>query len=67
MSPHQQTRVSVQRLLRRLERLPAHPNVAMRVVLEANDPNSSATRLGRLIEVDPALTAHVMRLATGAH
>ena len=66
MNPHQQTRVSVQRLLRRLERLPAHPNVAMRVVLEANDPNSSAARLGRLIEVDPALTAHVMRLANSA-
>jgi putative nucleotidyltransferase with HDIG domain len=58
--------VSVQRLLRRLEELPAHPNVAMRVVLETNDPNSSAARLGRLIEIDPSLTAHVMRLANSA-
>ena len=65
MSP-QPTKVSVQRLLRRLEELPAHPNVAMRVVLETNDPNSSAARLGRLIEIDPSLTAHVMRLANSA-
>jgi putative nucleotidyltransferase with HDIG domain len=65
MSP-QPTKVSVQRLLRRLEELPAHPNVAIRVVLESNDPSSSATRLGRLIEIDPALTSHVMRLANSA-
>jgi putative nucleotidyltransferase with HDIG domain len=65
MSPHP-TKVSVQRLLRRLEELPAQPNVAMRVVLESNDERSSAVRLGRLIEVDVALTAHVMRLANSA-
>ncbi len=62
----QPTKVSVQRLLRHLEELPAHPNVAMRVVLETNDPSSSAARLGRLIEIDPSLTAHVMRLANSA-
>jgi putative nucleotidyltransferase with HDIG domain len=38
----------------------------MRVVLETNDPTSSAARLGRLIEIDPSLTAHVMRLANSA-
>jgi putative nucleotidyltransferase with HDIG domain len=65
MNP-QPTKVSVQRLLRHLEQLPAHPNVAMRVVLETNDPRSSAARLGRLIEIDPSLTAHVMRLANSA-
>lgn len=65
MSP-QPTKVSVQRLLRRLEELPAQPSVAMRVVLECNDGNSSAARLGRLIEVDVALTAHMMRLANSA-
>jgi HD-like signal output (HDOD) protein len=65
MDPRQ-TVVSTRRLLRRLEELPAHPNVALRVVLESNDLDSSAARLGRLIEIDPSLTAHVMRLANSA-
>lgn len=61
------TTVSVRRLIRELQSLPARPTVAVRVVMAANDPNSSAETLGRLIEIDPALTTQVMRLANSAY
>jgi len=61
------TTVTVRRLMSELQSLPTRPTVAVRVVMAANDPNSSAETLGRLIEVDPALTTHVMRLANSAY
>lgn len=67
MGPGRPVKVSAHQLLRELQELPAQPSVAMRVVLTANDERSALSELGRLIELDPALTAHVMRLANSAY
>ncbi|MFZ4584296.1 MAG: HDOD domain-containing protein [Acidimicrobiia bacterium] len=61
------TTVSVHRMVAELQSLPTRPTVALRVVMAANDPNSSAETLGRLIEIDPSLSAQVMRLANSAY
>ncbi len=47
-------------------KLPAFPTVAVRVVELANDGAASANELVRLINQDPSLTAHVLRMASSA-
>jgi len=50
-----------------LSRLPAQPVAAMLVLRLAEDPDTSPAELGRLVEMDPALSARVMRLANSPH
>ncbi|MFZ4516072.1 MAG: HDOD domain-containing protein [Acidimicrobiia bacterium] len=58
---------SLQRLIHSLEELPSHRGVAVRVVLEMNKPTASAYSVAPLIELDPALTTLVLRLANSAY
>jgi putative nucleotidyltransferase with HDIG domain len=46
-----------------LTRMPAQPLAAMQIVRLVDDPDASPAELGRLIEMDPALSARVIRLA----
>lgn len=55
--------IGVRALIAELSELPARPSVAMRVLQLVDDPRTDATRLGRLVETDPALAAHTLRLA----
>ena len=55
--------IGVRALLAELGDLPARPSVAMKVLQLVDDPRTDATRLGRLVETDPALAAHALRLA----
>lgn len=55
--------VGVRALLAELGDLPSRPTVAMKVLQLVDDPRTDATRLGRLVETDPALAAHALRLA----
>lgn len=49
-----------------VEDLPALPDVAMKVIRLADDPNASALALGRVIGTDQGLTARVLRMANSA-
>jgi putative nucleotidyltransferase with HDIG domain len=53
-------------LVAEITKLPVQPGAAMRLLWMLEDPRTSATDLGRLIESDPALSAQVIRLANTA-
>jgi len=53
-------------LLAEVTQLPVQPGAAMRLLWMLEDPRTSASDLGRLIESDPALSAQVIRLANTA-
>src|SRR5687767_6485344 len=54
-------------LIRELERLPARPSAAVRVLWMVDDPNASAADLAAAVSTDPALTARVMRMANASY
>lgn len=54
-------------LIRELERLPAQPSAAVRVLWMADDPNSSSEDLAAVVSCDPALTARIMRMANSTY
>lgn len=54
-------------LIRELERLPARPSAAVRVLWMVDDPHASAADLAAAISTDPALTARVMRMANASY
>jgi HD-like signal output (HDOD) protein len=54
-------------LVAELEALPANPSSAMRVLYLAEDANSSASDLGRVVGSDPSLTARIMKVANSAY
>lgn len=53
--------------LRDVVRLPVQPVTAMGVLRLARDPDGSAAQLARYVELDPALSAAVLRLANAPH
>jgi putative nucleotidyltransferase with HDIG domain len=53
-------------LVAEVTRLPVQPGAAMRLLWMLEDPRTSATSLGQLIESDPALSTQVIRLANSA-
>ncbi|MBI5545816.1 MAG: HDOD domain-containing protein [Deltaproteobacteria bacterium] len=68
--PQEQVQELVERALERLSvegRIPAFPAVALQVVHLADQGDSSANELVRLINQDPSLTAHVLRMANSAY
>ena len=50
-----------------LQRLPAQPISAMRVLKMVDDPNASTADLARVVETDPALSAQVLKLANSPY
>lgn len=54
-------------LVEDLNRLPAQPAAALKVLRLIEDPRSSAADLARLVEADPILSARVMRLANAPY
>jgi putative nucleotidyltransferase with HDIG domain len=55
--------IGVRALIAELTELPSNPSVAMRVLQLLDDPRTDAAKLGRLVETDPSLAAHTLRLA----
>lgn len=60
-------RLTEERLLDELDRMPAQQAAAVRVLYVADDPTSSAPQLAAAVSADPVLTAQVMRLANSAY
>jgi putative nucleotidyltransferase with HDIG domain len=50
-----------------LTRIPAQPLAARLILALVQDPEASTAQLARLVEMDPALSARVMRLANSPH
>lgn len=61
MSTVAASRPSVSDLRRRISEIGSLPQVALRVMEVANDPNSTAADLKAVMEIDPALSARVLR------
>jgi putative nucleotidyltransferase with HDIG domain len=58
---------TIERVVEALDRLPCQPLIAMQTIRLIADPDASAAQLGRLVEVDPSLSARVMRLANSPY
>ena len=56
----------IEKKLTNLNSLPAMPAMATRILQVTNDTNSSVTDLSKVIEVDPSLSAQIIRYATSA-
>ena len=50
-----------------LSRMPAQPFAATLILRLVDDPDASPAQLARLVEMDPVLSARVMRLANSPH
>lgn len=55
------------KLLEAMEALPANPSIAMRVLWLIDDPRVDAASLSTSIELDPTLTARLLRVANAAY
>src|SRR3546814_16443635 len=49
-----------------IEAMQSHPSVPLRILWLADDPRSSSSDLAKAVELDPALTARLLRLSTSA-
>lgn len=58
---------ALERLLEELERLPAHPTQALRVLQLLDDPRSSASEVGGAAGCDPVLSTRLLRAANSAY
>lgn len=57
---------SLDRLARRIDEISTLPHIALRIMEVANNPNSSATDLKKVLENDTALAARVLRCVNSA-
>lgn len=55
--------IGVRALIAELTELPANPSVAVRVLQLLDDPRTDAAWLARVVETDPSMAAHTLRLA----
>jgi len=60
-------RVKTEALIRRMEEMPSHPSVAMRVLWLTDDPRTTIEALAGATELDPILAAQLMRIANSAY
>jgi len=54
-------------IIEELTHLPAQPIAAVEVLRLVADPNASSAELGAVVDLDPALSARVLRLANAPH
>lgn len=57
---------STRKLVRSMEKLAANPSIALQVMWACDDPKSSARSVGEESELDPILTAKLLKLANSA-
>lgn len=57
---------STRKLVRSMEKLAANPSIALQVMWACDDPKSSARSVGEASELDPILTAKLLKLANSA-
>jgi putative nucleotidyltransferase with HDIG domain len=58
--------LEMEALLAAMEAMPSNPSVAMRVLWIADDPQTNTPALATTIELDPALSARLLRIANAA-
>lgn len=56
----------IESLLLAMEELPSHPTVALRVLWLVDDPSSDVARLAKTVELDPLLSARLLRISNSA-
>ncbi len=57
----------IQRIKQKVKDIPSLPEVVTKVVRLVQDPNSSASNVGKVISHDPGLTAKVLKLVNSAY
>jgi putative nucleotidyltransferase with HDIG domain len=59
--------VELEALLAAMEAMPSNPSVAMRVLWIADDPQTNTPALATTIELDPLLSARLLRIANSSY
>lgn len=60
------TEISVQEIVKKVDRLPPMPQVAMQLTQMLEDPDINAEKLADVIKVDPEFTSQILRLCNSA-
>jgi len=60
-------RLEIRDFLKKVEKLPTLPGIAMRIIQTANNPKSAADDLSRIILSDISLSAKVLRMVNSAY
>lgn len=60
-------RLEVRDFLKKVEKLPTLPGIAMKIINTANDPKSAADGLARIILSDVSLSAKVLKMVNSAY
>lgn len=60
------TELSVQEIVKKVDRLPPMPQVAMQLTQMLEDPEVNAEKLADVIKVDPEFTSQILRLCNSA-
>lgn len=55
--------IEIKKRVQQLRDLPAMPQLALKIIGLRADPNANAEKLGKLVELDPGLSAQVIRYA----
>ncbi|MBI4773485.1 MAG: HDOD domain-containing protein [Deltaproteobacteria bacterium] len=55
------------RIIQKIDSLPPFPQVAQKVVILLNDPEYSSNEVVRVIELDPSITAEILRMCNSAY
>lgn len=64
---HADVQMEMAALLAAMEAMPSNPSVAMRVLWIADDPQTNTPALATTIELDPALSARLLRIANSTY
>jgi HD-like signal output (HDOD) protein len=64
---HQRPPSDIRRLIRSSQDLPPLPEISRRLLRIQNDPNASAVMLADIVELDPLLSAQMLRWANSAY
>jgi len=55
------------RMIEKIDSLPPFPQVAQKVLILLNDPDYSSNEVVRVIELDPSITAEILRMCNSAY
>ncbi|MCC6444589.1 MAG: HDOD domain-containing protein [Armatimonadetes bacterium] len=58
--------LTLEQLVKEVKDIPALPDVIIKIIKLADDPNASAQQISKVITTDQSMTAHILKLANSA-
>lgn len=67
LAARKDTYLTIDDIAARVKEIPSIPDVALKLSQELENPNITANKLGQLAQMDPKLTAQILRMCNSAH